>query len=166
MTTEQAVFLRDFLLANMEKEVTATAKVLAAVPDGEASDYRPDPRSRSARELAWHIAETDLQFFNSIASLKLAFTEEKNPTSNSAELVAYYEEGFRAALARIRALSPEQLAQPVDFLGAFTFPNVTYLSMLSSHSIHHRGQLSTYLRAMGSKVPAIYGPSADENSFE
>ena len=165
MTPEQAVFLRDFLLPSIEAEMGATSKVLRAVPDSDAADYRPDPKSRTARELAWHIAESDLQFFNAIADMKFAFdADAKNPTSSSEQLVAFYEEGFRAAVARIRALSPEQLATPVDFLGAFNFPAVSYLTLASNHTIHHRGQLSAYLRAMGSKVPAIYGPSADESS--
>jgi uncharacterized damage-inducible protein DinB len=166
VTTEQAVFLREFLLPSIEMEFGATSKVLAAVPDGEAADYRPDPKSRTARELAWHIVESDIQFFDAIANLKFDFSGDgQNPTSNSAALVAFYEEGFRKGVARIRALTPEQLSTPVDFLGAFKFPAVSYLTLLSNHTIHHRGQLSSYLRAMGSKVPAIYGPSADESNF-
>jgi len=44
----------------------------------------------------------------------------------------------------------------------FQWPNVSYLGFANNHSVHHRGQLASYLRAMGSKVPAIYGGSADE----
>jgi uncharacterized damage-inducible protein DinB len=67
---------------------------------------------------------------------------------------------FTRAMSRVRA--PEQLTTPVDFLGAFNFPAVLYLSFVNNHSIHHRGQLSVYLRPMGAKVPSIYGGSADE----
>ena len=59
-------------------------------------------------------------------------------------------------------MTPQQLATPVNFLGLFNFPAYVYLGLVNNHSIHHRGQLSTYLRPMGSKVPSIYGGSADE----
>jgi uncharacterized damage-inducible protein DinB len=59
-------------------------------------------------------------------------------------------------------MTPQQLATPVNFLSLFTFPAFVYLGLVNNHSIHHRGQLSTYLRPMGSKVPSIYGGSADE----
>ena len=162
MTTDQATFLRDFLLQGIEEEFTATRRVLAAVPD-ERSDYRPDPKSRSARELAWHLVEGDIQFIRNIADGAFSATAERpDPTSNMAEMIDYYETGFKAELARVGRLTGEQLAMPVDFIGIFNFPAVTYLTLFSNHSIHHRAQLTTYLRPMGSKVPAIYGPSADE----
>ncbi len=62
----------------------------------------------------------------------------------------------------IRALSAEQLATPVNFMGVFDLPAAFYLAFLNNHSIHHRGELVTYLRPMGSKVPSIYGGSYDE----
>ncbi len=62
----------------------------------------------------------------------------------------------------LEGLSGEQLSTPVDFLGLRTDPAVAYLNIAMRHSVHHRGQLSTYLRPMGAKVPAIYMESADE----
>jgi len=59
-------------------------------------------------------------------------------------------------------MTPEQLMTPVNFLNVFNLPAVLYLGFLNNHSIHHRGELATYLRPMGSKVPAIYGGSYDE----
>jgi uncharacterized damage-inducible protein DinB len=67
-------------------------------------------------------------------------------------------------LEQVKAMTPEQLATEVDFFGVMKMPAVGLLSMALRHSIHHRGQLSSYLRAMGGKVPGIYGPSADEPS--
>jgi uncharacterized damage-inducible protein DinB len=163
MTSEQALFLRDFLLQAIEEEVAATKRVLAAVPD-ERSDYRPDPKSRTARELAWHIVGTEIQFFNDIArrSFEGSDQEPENPTQNTAELVAHYEAGVKAGREKIRQMTGEELASTINFFGIFDLPAVTYLTWLNNHTIHHRGQLSAYLRAMGSKVPAIYGPSGDE----
>ena len=72
------------------------------------------------------------------------------------------ETEFPAALDRVRALPAEKLAATVDFFGMMQMPDVTYLGFADNRSVHHRGQLAAYLRAMGWKVPAIYGDSADE----
>ena len=58
---------------------------------------------------------------------------------------------------RVRALSAAQLLTPIEFFGVFNLPAAFYLGFLNNHSIHHRGELATYLRPMGSKVPSIYG---------
>ena len=64
--------------------------------------------------------------------------------------------------ADVEAMTAEQLLTPVNFFGVFNMPSVYYLGFLNNHSIHHRGELATYLRPMGSKVPSIYGGSYDE----
>jgi uncharacterized damage-inducible protein DinB len=68
---------------------------------------------------------------------------------------------MKRASARVAALTAEQLLTPVNFF-IFNLPAVQYLAFVNNHSIHHRGELATYLRPMGSKVPAIYGGSYDE----
>ena len=67
-------------------------------------------------------------------------------------------------LAKIRAMSDDEILRPVDFFGQ-TAPAFTWLMLMNNHSVHHRGQLAAYLRAAGSRVPAIYGMSADESAF-
>jgi uncharacterized damage-inducible protein DinB len=137
-------------------------KVLAAIPDAQR-DYRPDPKARSAWELAWHLASCDVQMADEIADHKFQMEPRfKQEPKNVKELVDWYDKNLNRAMSRVRAMTPEQLTTPVDFLGAFNFPAVLYLSFVNNHSIHHRGQLSVYLRPMGSKVPSIYGGSADE----
>jgi len=79
-----------------------------------------------------------------------------------AELVKWYDSNMNRAIGRVRGMTPEHLCTPVDFYGVFNMPAVFYLAFVNNHSIHHRGQLSGYLRPMGSKVPSIYGGSADE----
>ena len=66
------------------------------------------------------------------------------------------------AHALVRALSGEELAQIIDFFGIMQLPAVNFIQLTIKHSIHHRGQLSTYLRPMGGRVPGIYGQSADK----
>jgi uncharacterized damage-inducible protein DinB len=69
---------------------------------------------------------------------------------------------MKRGIERVRSLSAQQLSAPLDFMGAFNLPAVAYLGFLNNHSIHHRGELATYLRPMGSKCPSIYGGSYDE----
>jgi uncharacterized damage-inducible protein DinB len=78
-----------------------------------------------------------------------------------ADAVVRYKARIPAALARLRGLSGEKLTNVIDLLGLMQAPGIVFLSMAVKHSVHHRGQLSTYLRAMGGQVPGIYGPSAD-----
>jgi uncharacterized damage-inducible protein DinB len=82
--------------------------------------------------------------------------------STPEQAVACYKARIPAALERIRALTPEQMAGIIDFFGVMQLPAVNLLQLTIKHSVHHRGQLSSYLRAMGGKVPNIYGSSADK----
>lgn len=161
MTPEFAAGYCAMMLDGVAREAETTKKVLAAVPDAK-SEYRPDPSARTAHELAWHIANTDVQFLDGIADLNFKMESPEQKPKTSAEIVAWYELNMKRAIARVAKLTPEQLMTPIDFFGVFQFPAVVYLSFLNNHSIHHRGQLSTYLRPMGAKVPSIYGGSYDE----
>ena len=160
-TPEFALGMREMMLDGIAREVEITKKVLAAVPDAKA-DYRPDPHARSARELAQHIANTDVWFLDSIADAKFGMEESEQKPGTIAELVDWYDTNMKRGIERVRALTPEQLTTPIDFMGAFNLPAVAYLGFLNNHSIHHRGELCTYLRPMGSKCPSVYGGSYDE----
>jgi uncharacterized damage-inducible protein DinB len=162
LTPEFALGYRGLMLDGIQREAECTKKVIAAIPDAK-SDYRPDPNARTAKELAWHLANSDIQFLDGIADLdfsSMETTEHKPETS--AELAAWYEEQIKRGIARVAGMTAEQLMTPVPFFGVFNLPAVFYLGFLNNHSIHHRGELATYLRPMGSKVPSIYGGSFDE----
>ena len=162
LSPEFAAGLRDVMLQGLQREMETTKKVLAAIPDARR-DYRPDPKARTAWELAWHLASCDVQMTDEVADMKFDMEPRfKQEPKNIAELVDWYDSQFRRAIGRVQALTPEQLCAPVDFYGVFNFPAVFYLSFVNNHSIHHRGYLAAYLRPMGSKVPSIYGGSADE----
>jgi uncharacterized damage-inducible protein DinB len=94
------------------------------------------------------------------------FKEDDSPMPSEskpgAQIARWYDENFAHRLRRLEALSGEHLATPVDYIGLLNDPAVAYLSFAIRHSVHHRGQLSVYLRPMGAKVPAIYVESADE----
>jgi len=168
MTAEQAKAAAEMMTTVWEGEFPATCKVLAAVKD-DTRDYRPDAKSRTAWALATHLATADIWFMDSI--IKGAF--EWNPDAARqaesqfkavADVVAFYEKTFPDKLKALRALPGDKLASTISFFGNFNWPAVRYIGFANNHSVHHRGQLAAYLRAMGSKVPDIYGPSADAES--
>ncbi|HUJ33133.1 MAG TPA: DinB family protein [Candidatus Acidoferrum sp.] len=160
LTPEFALGYRAIMLDGIQREIEITKKVLAAIPDAK-SDYRHDPNGRSAWELGWHIANTDVQLLDGIADLTFKMATPENKPKTVAELVAWYDTQTRRAAGRVAGLTAEQLLTPVNFAGVFNFPAVIYLGFVNNHCIHHRGQLSTYLRPMGAKCPSIYGGSFD-----
>jgi len=163
LTPEFAAGFRQIMLDGVTRELETTKKVLAAIPDAKAQ-FQPDPHARTAWDLAWHLANTDVQFLDGIADLefKMETPEEKDKPKTVAELVDWYDKNFKRAADRVRAMTPQQLTTPIEFFGVFNLPAVSYLGFLNNHSIHHRGQLATYLRPMGAKCPSIYGGSYDE----
>lgn len=165
MDSLQAKFLMEQLTALWESEYEATCKVLAAVPDTHHA-YKPDDKSRSAWELTVHLATADVWFLESVVNGAFPWdgdSEKKRLAmfSTVSEVVAYYQKEFPAKLAAVRAMTADELATPCDFFGLMKMPVVSYIGFGNNHSVHHRGQLAAGLRAMGAKVPAIYGTSAD-----
>jgi uncharacterized damage-inducible protein DinB len=161
LTPEFALGYCAMTLDGILREAEITKKVIAAVPDA-ASSYKHDPNGRTAKDLAWHLANTDVQFLDGIADLKFNMASPEHKPQTSAEVVAWYDANMKRGAARVAAMTPEQLMTPINFYNVFNLPAVLYLGFLNNHSIHHRGELATYLRPMGSKVPSIYGGSYDE----
>lgn len=113
-----------------------------------------------AGALAEHIAGVDLWFLEGIIQGEFS-PEPPAVGGSSAELSASYAKRAAELIAKVKELPGEHLAKNVQFF-MWSHPNVTYLQFMQKHSVHHRGQLSAYLRPMGAKVPSIYGGSADE----
>ena len=162
ITPEFIVTFRDMMLQGIQMEMKATKKVLGAVLDS-GHDYRPDPKARTAKELAWHLAAEDVKFLDGIANLEFGTTKAGAAPATTAEIVKWYDTNMPRAIARVQAMTAEQLLTPVEFFGMFNLPSAMYLNFMFGHSVHHRGELAVYLRPMGSKVPSIYGPSADDD---
>jgi len=162
MTPDQAKFLLVLTLPTVKTEHETTKRVIEAIPL-DKGDYRPEPVAKSALELAWHIVAAEDRFHKAICTGKFDFTPNTRPDSinNSAKIAEWFDESFKANLKQIEGLSGEQLTKSIDFRGMFQMPAVSFLTLSQNHSIHHRGQLSTYLRPMGGKVPSIYGESYD-----
>jgi uncharacterized damage-inducible protein DinB len=162
LTSEQATFLMQRAVLLAQNEHRTTKKIIEAIPVNKA-DYRPDPASMSAFDLAMHIAGVENLFLNGVAAGEFDFTA-KPPESirTTADIARWYDETFEKNIVRIQTRSPEQLATVLDFKGKLQWPAVEFVSFASIHTIHHRGQLSTYLRPMGAKVPSMYGESYDD----
>jgi uncharacterized damage-inducible protein DinB len=168
MTPEHAKAAADLMITVWENEGGATAKVLAAVGKGNR-DYKPDPKSRTAWQIATHIATADMWFIDSIVSGKFEFNPEaakkaEAQFTDGASLESFYNTAFPQRLNALRSVQADKLVEPLSFFGMFEWPRVRFIGFAQNHSVHHRGQLAAYLRAMGSKVPDIYGPSADSDA--
>ena len=104
MTPEFALGLRAVMLDGFKNEAEITKKVIAAVPDAK-SDYRPDPKARTAKELAWHLANTDIQFLDGIADLKFNMENPEHKPETTAEVVAWYDDNVKRGIARVEAMT-------------------------------------------------------------
>ena len=158
---------REFCLDQRKRERKAFVNVLKAVPQ-ERLDYRPHPKSRTARDLAWLIAAEDAALIPLIQKGSVEWIEAP-PPATIAEIVTEYERNV-AALDELIARTDDRAWEKK---GKFFFGTPTpwedtiqnFVWGFLHDAIHHRGQLSTYLRPMGAKVPAIYGPSADDSGM-
>ena len=158
---EKALFLKCW-----DKEAPATRKVISRIPEGR-SDYRADPKARNAREIAWLIVREEIILGDGLEKGLLEWVDVPTPASVK-EIVDTYDRHHDEVTRRMHRLDAARWEQPIPFM--FGGQEVMKASGYENawgfffDLIHHRGQLSTYLRPMGAKVPAIYGPSADESS--
>ena len=164
LTPDLAEFwLQDLLLGTLKNESRTTKKILEAVPGGKA-DYRPDPCSRTAIDLARHIAAAEMRFLETTINAEFPALAAGLPETvkTPAEIAAWYSENFARNFEKLTQLKGDHLVKITDFRGIFKLPAVAFVQVGMNHSIHHRGQLSSYLRCMGAKVPSIYGESFDD----
>jgi uncharacterized damage-inducible protein DinB len=160
MTPEHAKVVAATIGQNLQSEWKLTYKVLSAVPESNKA-FKLDPNSRSAWELAQHIAVCDVGFLNAVKANNFSGFPAKTSAKTVAELADWYKHEFPKALEAALALDGVHLAQVVEQWG-MKLPSVIYMFFCNNHMIHHRGQLSAFLRPAGGKVPAIYGESFDE----
>ena len=156
---------RQALLDSYQRESATTIKVLRAYPPNFA-DLRPHPTSVSAQQLAWAFA-----IENSLIEQALKNQLRMPPSfpgmpDTWRECVESYELGVQRVVALLESTRDEEMNEMVPFMtGPRQFADVTKLflcTLMLNDSIHHRGQMSVYLRISGGKVPSIYGPSRDE----
>ena len=139
-------------------ESKTTRKVLSRIPEG--SDYRPDPKSRTAQEIAWQIVCEEKMIIEALENGKAEWAPPPMPASMK-EVLEAYERQSAGLPQRWKALPAERWNGSLEFFGGQRPASPMAWSFLFD-IVHHRGQISTYLRPMGSTVPQIYGPSGDE----
>ena len=157
MTEDNAKIVADYLLGQIEYETAATRRVLSALP-AETANYKPSDKCMNGLELAGHIAASEVFFLSGVINGKFEWAPPEFKTP--AEALAYFEQNVPGLIAAARGLPGANLTQPLA-MGPMSMSGLDFLALNLKHSVHHRGQLSAYLRPMGSKVPNIYGPSAD-----
>jgi len=140
------------------KESETTRKVLGRIPEG--STYRPDPKSRTAQEIAWQIVCEEKMLIEALESGKTEWAPEPMP-ERMKDIVDTYEKQRSALARRWSALPAARWDGTLEFFGKQR-PAAPMAWGFLFDIVHHRGQITTYLRPMGSTVPQIYGPSADE----
>jgi uncharacterized damage-inducible protein DinB len=140
------------------KESKTTRNVIARIPEG--SEYRPDPRSRTAKEIAWQIVCEEKMIVEALETGNIEWAPAPVPATMK-ELLAAYEQQSAGMERRWNAVSPERWNGSLEFFGSQRPASPMAWSFLFD-IVHHRGQITTYLRPMGSTVPQIYGPSGDE----
>ncbi|HUL78272.1 MAG TPA: DinB family protein [Vicinamibacteria bacterium] len=154
----------EFCRKQRKQELSKFVNVLKALPQGRL-DYRPDPKARSAAELAWLLAAEEAALVNLLETGVVEWKEQA-PPARVEEIVAAFEKSatkVNEKLDRLDATGWEKKGRFLmgegpaweDSIGEFVWGFLL-------DEVHHRGQLSTYLRPMGGKVPSIYGPSADD----
>ena len=162
ISLDEARILFDFLLPQLRSEQAVTQKIMAAVPL-KMENFKPGQSGMSALELARHIALTDIWFLDAILSGRFGEAAPvPEEASTCGDVAIWYSDNFARRLPLLSQLTAADLGREVDFHGLRKDPAVAFLNIAIRHSVHHRGQLSAYLRAMGAKVPAIYVESADE----
>lgn len=160
--------LKDIILQEVQHEVVGTIKMLERLSD-EHADWKPHTKSMSLKSLAFHIADLQVWFDNALKDTSYDFFDQdsKIKATTFKELSEKVRAGVDANLTFIQSTDNAFWQEEFTFKAGdhvvMTVPrHVAYRTMLMNHLIHHRGQLSGYLRALDIPVPGVYGPSADE----
>ena len=140
------------------KESKTTSKVLSRIPEG--SDYRPDAKSRTASEIAWQIVNEELMLIEALETGVVKWAPSPAPATMK-DVCDTYNKQSAEIERRWKSLPAARWDGTLDFFGSQRPASGMAWGFLFD-IIHHRGQITTYLRPMGSTVPQVYGPSADE----
>ena len=159
----------DALIPEFDHEMTTTRKVLERVPEHKF-DWKPHGKSMTLGELATHVA--NIVWWGEVTLDKPEFNAEGQPRAEAVgtrtELLEKFDRNVKTTRASLAAKSDGELMAPWSLRNGkqtfFTMPKaVVWRSFVMNHLVHHRAQLSVYLRMNDVPLPAMYGPSADES---
>ena len=142
-----------------KQEAKTTARVFSRIP--EQSTYKPDPKSRTAQEIAWQIYCEEKLIIEVLESGQMIPWKAIPMPASMKEITTAYEKQSNDIVRRWSALPDSKWSASIDFFGKQRPMKELAWSFLFD-IVHHRGQITTYLRPMGSTVPQVYGPSGDE----
>lgn len=157
------------LLKELESEATATRKCLEKIPES-LFEWRPHEKSMPLGYLSLLVAEIPKWITHMLEKSEIDFaTFEHFQPKNTAELVSHFEENMKGAKKALQEASDESLAAPFSLKNQgqvlFSSPKRDNIGSTINHMVHHRGQLTVYMRLNNIPVPSIYGPSADDKGF-
>lgn len=156
------------LLAEFDQEMATTRRVLEAIP-GDGWGYRPHGKSWTLSELASHVANIPVWMSMTLGTTDydMAASSEQPPAAESHdELLGRFDGAVAEARRALEAATPEDMGVTWTLRHgdavSFALPRGAVVrAFVMNHLIHHRGQLTVYLRLAGGSVPSVYGPSAD-----
>jgi uncharacterized damage-inducible protein DinB len=161
----------DALLPEFDHEMTVTRKLLERVPEGK-HDWKPHPKSMALGALAQHVATLPMwgTMTLTLSELDLGGSQQLAERRSRAELLAFFDENVKTARGHLAGRLDAELMVPWalkrDGHLIFSMPKASvWRSFVMNHLVHHRAQLSVYLRMNDVPIPSMYGPSADEGSF-
>ena len=147
-----------------ETENATTLRVLRAIPEGRM-DVRAAEKGWRLGDLAWHLCTSERWFCTGGAGLPEPAANpvpKDAPPATAAAMAAAREASHAALVPLVRARGEAWLDEVIDFYGMMRLPRLQILHLMLRHEVHHRGQLTVYLRLSGGRVPSVYGPSADD----
>ena len=156
-------------LKELEAEAAASRKCLERISEN-LFDWKPHEKSMKLGYLALLVAEVPKWIRTMVEDSELDFATFKHfEPKTTAELVAHFDENMNGAKKALENMSDEEMAQPFALKSngelIYSSPKQEHISSAINHSVHHRGQLTVYMRLNDIEVPSIYGPSADDKSF-
>src|SRR5688572_3459111 len=159
----------DQFLSEFEAEIPATRKCIEKIPE-KLYDWKPHEKSMTLGYLTLLVAEIPMWIDIMIKTREIDFQTFKHfQAKNTSEMVNHFEENLKGAKQALTELTTEDLSKPFvlkngDYI-IMTTPLIESISSTLNHWVHHRGQLTVYMRLNDIPVPSIYGPSADDKSF-
>src|SRR5687768_3096861 len=156
-------------LNELNSEYKATRACLEKIPE-TLFDFKPHPKSMNLGYLALLVAEIPLWIKHMVTDGEIDFVTFKHASpKTTAELLAHFDENMQAAKAALQGVSDEDLQAPFSLKAngqlLYTAPKLSDIGTTLNHWVHHRGQLTVYMRLNNIDVPSIYGPSADDKTF-
>ncbi|HTI92314.1 MAG TPA: DinB family protein [Puia sp.] len=161
--------LCQYFLNELRAESVASRKCLERIPEG-VFDFKPHEKSMQMGYLTLLVAEIPLWIAKTVVDSVINFaTYKRFQPGNSAAMLSHFEECLQAADNALANITEEQLSKPFELRNGdqllMSSPKLESIGSTLNHWVHHRGQLTVYMRLNNIAVPSIYGPSADDRSF-